>query len=32
MEVRNPLFTEDAQTPVNGQAPVVNGHPDDRKD
>ena len=32
MEVRNPLFTEDAQTPVNGQSPVVNGQPEDKKE
>lgn len=31
MEVRNPLFTEDAQTPVNGQSTAVNGLPDDRE-
>lgn len=31
MEVRNPLFTEDAQTPVNGQSSVVNGLPEDKK-
>lgn len=32
MEVRNPLFTEDAQTPVNGQSTVVNGLPEDKKE
>lgn len=32
MEVRNPLFTEDAQTPVNGQSTVVNGVPEDKKE
>ncbi|XP_045195835.2 neural proliferation differentiation and control protein 1-like [Mercenaria mercenaria] len=31
MEVRNPLFTEDAQTPVNGQSTTVNGLPDDHE-
>lgn len=31
MEVRNPLFTEDAQTPVNGQTTAVNGLPDDQQ-
>lgn len=31
MEVRNPLFTEDAQTPVNGQSTVVNGVPEEKK-
>ena len=29
MEVRNPLFTEESQTPVNGQPPAVNGVGDD---
>ncbi|XP_060596035.1 neural proliferation differentiation and control protein 1-like [Ruditapes philippinarum] len=31
MEVRNPLFTEDAQTPVNGQPTAVNGLQDDHE-
>lgn len=32
MEVRNPLFTEDAQTPVNGQpSTAVNGLPEERE-
>lgn len=31
MEVRNPLFTEDAQTPVNGQPSNVNGLPEDHE-
>ena len=31
MEVRNPLFTGDAQTPVNGQSGVVNGVPEEKK-
>lgn len=30
MEVRNPLFTEETQTPVNGQ-PVTNGLPEDKE-
>lgn len=30
MEVRNPLFTEDAQTPMNGQTTAVNGLADDQ--
>lgn len=32
MEVRNPLFNEEAQTPRNGQPPVVNGITDGGED
>lgn len=31
MEVRNPLFVGDAQTPVNGEQPVSSGVPEQQQ-